>query len=179
MPRTPSGLERLMHSPVRTRFFAGKLLTADDLSREQEYHRTARRRMLLAMIGPGVVTGLRISATADGKSVVVSPGMAVDGLGREVIVPESVDVCLEERPRRAAHGGFVVLSYAEEPVNPGPTLHTEVENSDRLDYGAVRETFRVSVRSSRPDENDAEGAIVIGRVPKERARKKKPVKKKA
>ena len=82
----------------RTNFFAGRLLTAQDLIAEQEYHREKRRRHNLHFHGSGVVDGLKVSIErgASGSSVVVGPGMAIDAEGNEVHLCAPVKVPLPE-----------------------------------------------------------------------------------
>ena len=83
-------------APVRNRWFAGQLLTADDLAREQDYVRGAALRLGRLALGPGVVAGLDVSVEADGDDarVVVTPGVAVDGWGRPIVVGEATCAAL-------------------------------------------------------------------------------------
>lgn len=49
----------------RNRFFAGRLLTAEDLKLEQEYLREKQKRHNRYLHGFGVVFGLEVSVTGD------------------------------------------------------------------------------------------------------------------
>ncbi len=71
-------------SVTRVRYRERQVLRAADLQAEQDYLITARRRHNIGHHGWGIVTGLRIATQAAG--LVVEPGMAVDGYGRELIV---------------------------------------------------------------------------------------------
>ena len=71
--------------PRRVHFFDGRMITAEDLSAEQAYHREMRH-LHNRLHGYGVVSGL-IVAEAD-EDIQVSPGVAIDGLGRELILTE-------------------------------------------------------------------------------------------
>ncbi len=155
-----------LQAPVRPRYFNGRLLTADDLAKEQEYHIAARRRLTLLTIGSGVAEGLRISKSGKNGSVSVAPGVAIDRFGREVIVPAPVELCVDATQRG---GAFVVLRYAEELIEPMPVMGSMAG----MEHGAVRETYRLSVQTDRPAPDDEGGAVVIGRVsPRRKARKK-------
>jgi len=80
----------------RTNFFAGRLLTAQDLIAEQEYHREKQRRHNLHCHGYGVVDGLKISI-ARGRSrssIVVGPGVAIAPTGDELHLCAAVTVRL-------------------------------------------------------------------------------------
>jgi hypothetical protein len=145
----------MLRSPVRTRYFDGRLLTADDLGRDQQYHRDARQRLLLMAVGSGVVTGLRITR-ASRNGIDVSAGVAIDAVGREIMVPADVELRTDAPPRA---GAFVVLRYAEELIEPTPTVDGAVE------YAAVRETYQLSVSAKRPTTGQPDAAVVIGKVP--------------
>jgi hypothetical protein len=74
-------------APRRPRYFSGQLLTPQDFEAEQSYHLEARRRDTRRLHGWGVVSGLGATASSGG-GVVVEPGLAIDGLGRAIVVPE-------------------------------------------------------------------------------------------
>ena len=103
--------------PERTRFFAGQLLTAADLEREQTYALERRRLHNRLLHRAGVVAGLGVTADGAG-SVVVGPGVALDRLGREIVVPAAVTVPIDATPSR------IGLSYAEEDTDRGTILET-------------------------------------------------------
>ena len=92
-PATPGNpLERL-------RYHYGQLLGAEDFSTEQRYFLLRRRLHNALLHGVGTVIGLRVvereGLDPDANTLMLDcePGMAIDALGREVIVPERV--CLE------------------------------------------------------------------------------------
>jgi hypothetical protein len=72
--------------PRRPKYFSGQLLTAEDLEAEQSYFLGGRRRDHRRLHGWGVVCGLGVTPSSSG-GVVVEPGLAIDGLGREIVVP--------------------------------------------------------------------------------------------
>jgi hypothetical protein len=86
------------HPVQRPNYFQGQLLGADDLRAEQEYHRNKLRRHNLHCHGVGVVDGLEVSANkdADGWSVVVEPGLAIDPMGNEIHLCEPARFPLPE-----------------------------------------------------------------------------------
>jgi hypothetical protein len=81
---------------VRPRFFAGQLLTEDDLDLLGEYVVAKNRLHNRALWGPGVVCGLDVRCDPCGPAgkVTVAPGYAIDCCGDDIVVPclESVDV---------------------------------------------------------------------------------------
>ncbi len=116
----------------RPRYFAGKLLTAEDLELEQRYHIEKRWLLNRMLEGAGVVSGLGVVAAEDGK-VSVEPGFALDPYGREILVCE---------PQQ-----LVVPDSVEPPSIC--LLYREIET----DRGTIRETFELMVAtSSVPEE---------------------------
>jgi hypothetical protein len=107
---------RLLAVPRRPHYFSGQLLTADDLAAEQDYHRQMRWLHNRMLHGWGVVGGLHVQVEGDDAGhVVVSPGFALDGWGRELIIIEPVHVGLPGK----AFDVVLYLQYVEEPP-PGP-----------------------------------------------------------
>lgn len=80
--------------PSRLRYAQGTLLDTEDFNDEQRYHRGRLARGLEYLFGPGTVAGLDIlwrpHASDDSLSeVVVTPGLAIDPLGRLLDVPKA------------------------------------------------------------------------------------------
>ncbi len=119
----------------RNRFFSGKLLTAEDLELEQEYFRERLKRHNRYLHGFGVVFGLEVSKS--GGDVVISPGLAIDCQGNEIVVPEPLKLSLP-----SPGGGstlFLSVSYVEKETDPLPNPVpncSEMENS-RIEESAV------------------------------------------
>lgn len=79
----------------RPRFFAGQILTADDLNRLDAYIRGKHRLHNLQLHGFGVVNGLEVTCNPCGDGVAVGCGYALSPCGEDIVVcePVSVDVC--------------------------------------------------------------------------------------
>lgn len=71
---------------ARVHYFTRQYLRTQDFVDEQAYHLAMRRRHNIAHHIWGIVQGLKVVFDEEGLSV--QPGMAVDGYGRELIVPE-------------------------------------------------------------------------------------------
>lgn len=95
-------------SLVRTRFLAGQLLTAEDLTREQDYSREKLKRHNRILHGFGVVSGLRVNITR-GK-VGVEPGLALDCEGNEIVVGTAQQLSTTADARIV----YVNIRYSEE-----------------------------------------------------------------
>jgi hypothetical protein len=80
----------------RNHYFTGKLLTERDFTAEQKYMADKLRLHHVALHGWGIVCGLKVMPHpyCPALRIVVEPGLAVDGCGREVRVPERVELTL-------------------------------------------------------------------------------------
>lgn len=119
----------------RNRFFSGKLLTAADLELEQEYFREKLKRHNRYLHGFGVVFGLEVSKS--GGNVVISPGLALDCRGNEIVVPEPLEQGLPGPDMGSTV--FLSISYIEKETDPVPAVGrgtAEMENS-RVEESAV------------------------------------------
>src|SRR6187551_679292 len=78
----------LLETPRRNHYFYGKLLDELHLRMEQDYFNDKRWLLNRLALGRGVLCGLQVSIS--GKAVCVEAGVAIDGLGREIVVPGKV-----------------------------------------------------------------------------------------
>ncbi len=72
----------------RMKYFKGEFLTAEDFQCEQDYHRNMRQLLNATLHTPGIVSGLNVTA-GDG-TVVIEKGVAIDRLGRELILDQDL-----------------------------------------------------------------------------------------
>jgi hypothetical protein len=121
----------------RPRYYAGKLLTAEDFELEQRYQIEKRWLLNRMLQGPGIVSGLAVSSDEQG-SVTVSPGFALDPWGREILV------CASQQ---------LEIPDCGEPVSVW-LLYAEVET----DRGTIRETYELIASTAPVPEN----AILLG-----------------
>jgi hypothetical protein len=78
--------------PIRPVFQNGQRLTAERLTQALEFLRTMLRRVLLAPLSSGVAGGFELTPTGgvlDSK-LEIAPGLAIDGQGRLIVVPEGL-----------------------------------------------------------------------------------------
>jgi hypothetical protein len=108
-----------MNAVERLHYFDGQRLEALDLRLEQRYHIELRRLLNRGLFAPGAINGLEVAAV-DGHTVEVSAGLALDPLGREVVLASAQRLAVPNRPPvQASLGGyFLTVRYAEVPV-PG------------------------------------------------------------
>ena len=116
----------------RVHFYERQYLRAFDLVAEQTYHLEMRRRLNLALHLWGIVDGFDIAkgAVVPGapEQFIVSPGMAIDGLGREIVSPAAYALSDEDlRLNRIQGAGdyWLSIAYRRElstPPSPGYRL---------------------------------------------------------
>src|SRR4029079_2144301 len=104
----------------------------------------ARRRHSIGHHGWGIVNGLELTETTEG--LVVQPGIAVDGYGRELIVSEPLEVSIAALAQFKT-GVDVWLVYDLVPANIpqrgrwgcGPGSNTRVRERSSILITALRE----------------------------------------
>lgn len=111
----------MSEQPRRVNYSAGMLLTASDFEAEQEYHRQMRYLHNRLLHGYGTVAGLNV-AVDDDSNVHVSPGFAIDALGREIIVTEQMSLRLDPRGRDRRWIRDLAIAWREIPEDPTPSL---------------------------------------------------------
>lgn len=115
----------------RVNYVSGQLLTADDFVAEQTYHRERARLHNRLLHGWGVVAGL--DARSRAGVIVISPGMAFDPSGDEIVLLHEATLT-PAAGTKGAPSLYVVVKYAESvahatvnPVAPDEeSVHTRV-----------------------------------------------------
>lgn len=82
-PQAPTALA----APERNQYFYGKLLDVPQLQLEQGYLNGKRWLLNRLLDGAGVVASLAVAPAVNGTRLVIQPGVAIDGWGREIVVP--------------------------------------------------------------------------------------------
>ena len=109
--------EPIFDADVRlVNFFNGRMLSAEDLSREQDANREERRRLGRA-IGNGVAYGLEVTPTvgvdrATAPAVTISAGLAVNRRGQTLALASSVDLLLKQPPSATASTTSDIQTFA-------------------------------------------------------------------
>lgn len=100
---------------LKNNYYTGKHLSAENMLVEQKYYEDIRRLHNQAFYGKGIVKGLEVE-NLGGAEICVRAGMAIDGLGRELIVAKPFRVSLTEiRELGCRESGCVdlILEYEE------------------------------------------------------------------
>ncbi len=158
-------LDHTMTLPSLPRYFDGQLLTANDFRAEQNYHREKRWLHNRMLHGYGIVSGLDVSAQENESGdaqLLVAPGYALDGYGRELIVTEPLVIAVGQDRR-----DFVVfLKYAEhdDPTSLVPTPDGDAQPTRIIE--TVQVLFEPPTARLTPPTMRADCAIPLARLRK-------------
>lgn len=142
-------------APQRNHYFYGMLLDELNLTKEQQYFNGKRWLLNRLALGSGVLCGLQVSA--EGATLRVAAGVAVDGRGREIVVPD--DLCIDPwqagetctadatLDRSTEHSVHLALCYCERQADFMPALVSDCEPEDPCAPATIVEGFRLVVRS--------------------------------
>jgi hypothetical protein len=104
----------MSESPIeRLNYYDGQRLQARDFKVEQDFHIRIQRWLTKSLFTPGIADGLEVTVP-DGNppwsSVVIQPGLAIDDLGRAIIL-------VEANPLQV-RGRFLTIRYDEQKAAP-------------------------------------------------------------
>ena len=119
----------------RVNYFSGQILSAADLQAEQSYFRERMRLHNLNCHGTGILSGLEVSLSeGPAKSIIVSPGTALDPLGSEINLFSEVRLSTPVKCEMA----YLVLFWAERETDPVPAPIPEID-TERIMASRVEE----------------------------------------
>src|SRR5215210_8046789 len=75
----------------RLNYYNSQFLVEKDFNDEQLYHKQMRRLHNRALHTWGIVEGLQVGRVPNENKVTVSPGIAIDRLGQEIVLTKSPD----------------------------------------------------------------------------------------
>ncbi|MEJ1961442.1 MAG: hypothetical protein WDO56_07820 [Gammaproteobacteria bacterium] len=144
-------------APKRNHYFYGKLLDEMHLRLEQDYFNGKRSLLNRLALGSGVLCGLQI--TPENKLVRVSPGVAIDGFGREIIVPEevrvdlsrvSVDCCTVRERKPDEKTLYLKVCYRECKADFEPVLVSDCLPQQQCAPSTIVESYCLEVSLEPP-----------------------------
>ena len=108
----------------RLKYYNGQRLNAEDFQLEQDYHIRVLCWLNKSLYDPGIADGLLVSQTrtlpgappVQSNQIVVSPGLAIDGEGRSIILIEETVLNVVGVPNNDpswVFGNFLTIRYAE------------------------------------------------------------------
>ncbi|MEI7027496.1 hypothetical protein [Paenibacillus sp. y28] len=144
----------------RNRYFYGKLLTVRDFESEQKYFNDKRRLLNRVLYGSGVLAGLQVVRVND-KTVTVEMGLALDGLGREIVVASPITLKLSMvegfTNNDYAKNVYLCIAYDEKGKEPVHSVAGRSVRSEEVsEYNRLAEGYRLFVREEAPDPSSFE-----------------------
>lgn len=136
----------------RVRYFNGEFLFAEDFNADHEYHRSMRYRHNKHFHTLGIVTGLVVTYTAGETSVTITPGLAVDKDGREIVFSAGVHIDFNSDDYMAENDYYISVSWSQQESDLD-----ENGNAKRWD-----ETPVIKVSIDPPEDSDLE--MILGKV---------------
>lgn len=146
----------------RSHYFTGKLMTVGDFELEQSYLNDRRRLGNRLLHGMGVVSGLNVLAV-DAQTISLEPGVALDALGREIVVPEPCAKRLSALEGFDACGdaAYLCLHYREEPREETFSAAGAATGSLERAYNRIHEGYALTLLPQAPA--GAEGLAALWR----------------
>ncbi|NBD22290.1 hypothetical protein [Paenibacillus glycinis] len=138
----------------RNHYFYGKLLTSRDFKEEQTYFNQKRYLLNRLIHGHGIVWGLKVQGVDD-HVLEVGSGVALDEIGREIVVDQSDRVDLRQLdaiPPEAKHSTmlYLVLLYEECPREPMPVLVNAPTCKEDCEPNRIREGYKLALTDIAP-----------------------------
>jgi hypothetical protein len=158
MSSVANGITVLFENLERNNYFYGKMLDVGNLKLEQSYF--VRKRWLLNRLvtGAGVACGLNVTADpAAAGQFFLSPGLAIDACGREIIVAETTSIDATQLtddkgtvtgPVPAGKTVEISIAYSEVKRSPVPVLVADCDHPGNCTPDLIREDFKILVREA-------------------------------
>ncbi|MCR4704949.1 MAG: hypothetical protein K5641_02675 [Lachnospiraceae bacterium] len=141
----------------RNRYYAGKMLTTADFQAEQAYFNNKRRFINRLMCGSGIVCGFGVFSLDD-LSVLIESGVAIDELGREIVMDTSVVKklsVLEGFESLKTNEVSLCLRYNEEEIHSIYAVNQR-ENDKEYEYNRISESYTLYLVDTQNIEKESE-----------------------
>lgn len=140
---------------TRTHYFDGRLLTAEDLERDQIYL-DQRLREVGKTLGSGIIQGLELGFSTDPYRLTIEPGKAITSAGRVLQLGTRMTVNPGDKAliSQLNNGKFrhlnrglyaVVLRYVDVPTDIAEVFPTDLKNRRGSDYAVVTESVQLGL----------------------------------
>ena len=131
----------------RNNYFYGKLLTVNDFRMEQQYFINKQRLANRLIHGVGVVCGLQVGPDPippNTSTITISPGLALDQCGREIIVtaPYTYDLG-KNLLSNAASPATIYIQYDFCGLDPATNVLKGSNCKDNCCYSTIQEGFKI------------------------------------
>ena len=128
----------------RNRYYPKKRLSSADYNAEQDYFNNKRRFLNGLMFGSGVICGLGV-LSLDDLSLMVESGVAIDGMGREIVVETSDVKKLSALPGfegLKSNNASLCLRYKEEMAHKVYAID-QSDPDKEFQYNRIKEGYEI------------------------------------
>lgn len=140
----------------RNNYFYGKLLTAEDFENEQEYFVKKHRLINRLIHGVGILCGLKVIRKGPeamdllDSQIRITRGIALDACGREIVVPNPVDIDLCDKiKRKKGHLElYVWITYDRYGIQKIPISFSESNSKEH--FNKIKEFYKIQVGPYQP-----------------------------
>lgn len=140
-------------SLTRVHYFDRQFLGAQDFEAEQQYHLAMRRRHNIALHTWGIVAGLELTRDESVEGTFsVSPGMAIDGYGRELILQARFDLDTRAFDEKGSDTLDVQIEYQFQASDPRSQRFRGCEDDDAASF--YRRQEQPLIRLIKPSPNN-------------------------
>jgi hypothetical protein len=133
----------------RVHYFEGQFLRTQDFNDEQAYHLAMHRRHNIAHHTWGIVSGLEL-VQVEGNFF-VEPGMAVDGYGRELVLPQKTPLSSSAFVDKNSKELEVWLIYDRAGTDQPPAGYAGCSNGNGSGESFYRCVERAQIVLEKPD----------------------------
>jgi hypothetical protein len=133
----------------RVHYFEQQFLRAQDFTDEQAYHLALHRRHNIGHHTWGIVVGLDL--VVEEGSLFVLPGAAVDGFGRNLVLPERLPVPAAAFADKNSDLLTVWLGYERTGGDPAPDGYAGCDEDDDVPFYRWQERPRLFLEAPDPD----------------------------
>lgn len=150
----------------KNNYFYGKLLTVRDFQIEQKYNDEKRWMINRLMFGSGVATGLKV-IMIDEHTITIEPGVAIDNLGREIVIasPMTQKLSLIDGFDNSGYAKsvYLCLDYEEKEKERIQSISNSLdEEDDKISsYNRIQENYKLELKEdiSKEDLNRSNSAL--------------------
>lgn len=128
----------------RNRYYKGKMLTSSDFEAEQVYGNHKRRFVNQMVAGSGIVCGMSV-ISLDDQSLLIESGMAIDDVGREIVVAGSIVKKLSTISgfeSLESNQASLCIRYKEEETQPVYAVNRQ-DSEKEYEYNRIEEGFEL------------------------------------
>lgn len=146
--------ERALEQFEKNRFFQGKLMTPRDMQIEQEYHAERLHTLARTTFGTGIVRGLEIRDVQELEtelSVTVTPGLAIDGHGRPIVVDTETTKSV---PVPTNDEIYLFARHAEVSTESVPVPDADGVAGDEQTPNRAIEVFELTYQETEPEPDE-------------------------